>query len=386
MIIFACPQVGLIFPGWFSAPSKCTAAAVRQIMPPPAASQPARTSGRPTRPVLRYDAASQPARAISPPPAPVRLEVNGVGEEDAIVELGELQQRGEEVLDPAPDVQIEPIADPIREEEVAADVDGGNRIDLRPFTDASVPGPLQGPIVEDAEGWSQIDTWDAFDCSVSSIVPMEEVPGPFRKSWASALAKVLRRVNIALAAGDQTELDRSIKWMLALPKLLLRQPRRGGERGQGSGEVAARFEAVQQSSWGSLLPPLHRDEVAEKKRRDRKRQQVGREELDPAEEEARLRKTVLALVRRGQVGRARRRVASYGIADMANPTVREAVKAKYPPRSHPMPETVLAGTCLESVPSLKDTLLNLQPGVSSGFGALRHEHLRCAAQHWEEGE
>ena len=79
-------------------------------------------------------------------------------------------------------------------------------------------------------------------------------------------------------------------------------------------------------------------------------------------------------------------MASYGIADMANPTVREAVKAKYPPRSHPMPETVLAGTCLESVPSLKDTLLNLQPGVSSGFGALRHEHLRCAAQHWEEGE
>ena len=355
-------------------------------MPPPAASQPARTSGRPTRPVLRYDAASQPARAISPPPAPVRLEVNGVGEEDAIVELGELQQRGEEVLDPAPDVQIEPVADPVREEEVAADVDGGNRIDLRPFTDASVPGPLQGPIVEDAEGWSQIDTWDAFDCSVSSIVPMEEVPGPFRKSWASALAKVLRRVNIALAAGDQTELDRSIKWMLALPKLLLRQPRRGGERGQGSGEVAARFEAVQQSSWGSLLPPLHRDEVAEKKRRDRKRQLVGREDLDPAEEEARLRKTVLALVRRGQVGRARRRVTSYGIADMANPTVREAVKAKYPPRSHPMPETVLAGTCLESVPSLKDTLLNLQPGVSSGFGALRHEHLRCAAQHWEEGE
>ena len=61
------------------------------------------------------------------------------------------------------------------------------------------------------------------------------------------------------------------------------------------------------------------------------------------------------MVRRGQVGRARRRVASYGIADIGNPIVRQAVKTKYPQRSHPMPETV---------PGLKDTLLNLQPGVS----------------------
>ena len=124
---------------------------------------------------------------------------------------------------------------------------------------------------------------------------------------------MLRRVNAALTNGDQTEIDRSMKWLLALPKLLLRQPRRGGERGQGSGELAARFEAVRQSSWGTLLPLLHRDEVAEKKRRDRKKQQVVREEMDPAEAEARLRKTVLSLVRRGQVGRARRRVGSYGI-------------------------------------------------------------------------
>jgi hypothetical protein len=71
---------------------------------------------------------------------------------------------------------------------------------------------------------------------------------------------------------------------------------------------------------------------------------------------------------------------------MGNPLVREAVRAKYPPRSHAMPDTVLAGTCLAAVPGLRDVLLNLQPGVSAGFGALRHKHLRCAAQQWEEGE
>ena len=64
-------------------------------MPPPlTASQPARTSGRVRRTVerFRFDAASQPigGRAVSPPPSPVRLEVVGIGEEEAIVELGEL--------------------------------------------------------------------------------------------------------------------------------------------------------------------------------------------------------------------------------------------------------------------------------------------------------
>ena len=58
----------------------------------------------------------------------------------------------------------------------------------------------------------------------------------------------------------------------------------------------------------------------------------------------------------------------------------------YPARSHAMPDTVLAGTCVESLSNLRLTLSNLQPGVSGGFGGLRNEHLRAAAQHWEEQE
>ena len=75
---------------------------------------------------------------------------------------------------------------------------------------------------------------------------MEEVPGPFRNGWSTALATVLRRANLALAGGDEVEVDRSLKWLLALPKLLLRQVKRGGERGQGSGELAARSSATSQ--------------------------------------------------------------------------------------------------------------------------------------------
>ena len=69
----------------------------------------------------------------------------------------------------------------------------------------------------DAEGWSEIDGWDVWECSASLILPMEEVPGPFRNVWSTALATVLRRANLALAGGDEVEVDRSLKWLLALP-------------------------------------------------------------------------------------------------------------------------------------------------------------------------
>ena len=65
--------------------------------------------------------------------------------------------------------------------------------------------------------------------------------------------------------------------------------------------------------------------------------------MDDARQEAQLRKTVLGLVSRGLVGRARRLATSYGLADMRDPVVEAAVLEKYPPRRHPMPESVVAG-------------------------------------------
>ena len=80
--------------------------------------------------------------------AAVRLQVIGVGEEEEILELEELveggaeaevqQHQDREVALPEPDPDLHP----------EADLGGGpdsNRIDLRPFTNAVVPGPLPGP-------------------------------------------------------------------------------------------------------------------------------------------------------------------------------------------------------------------------------------------------
>ena len=66
--------------------------------------------------------------------------------------------------------------------------------------------------------------------------------------------------------------------------------------------------------------------------------------------------------------------------------VQSAMKEKYPPRSHPMPDNVHSGTCMASLPGLRETLLGLEPGVSAGFGGLRNEHLVCAAKEWSDGE
>ena len=71
---------------------------------------------------------------------------------------------------------------------------------------------------------------------------------------------------------------------------------------------------------------------------------------------------------------------------MSNPAVKAAVLQKYPPRRRPMPESVKAGKCMETISCLKEILSNLKPGVSGGFGGLRNEHLRAAAQNWDGRE
>ena len=119
-----------------------------------------------------------------------------------------------------------------------------------------------------------------------------------------------------------------MKWLLALPKLLLREPKRGG-KGKGTGEVGRRFTAAREGDWGQLLELLARDEAAEKRRRlkNKREKARGQEEVDPVREKAKLRKTVLAKVSRGEVSTARRLAISPGVASM-DQVARETMEAK----------------------------------------------------------
>jgi hypothetical protein len=214
---------------------------------------------------------------------------------------------------------------------------------------------------------------------------MEEVPAPYRKAWSTAFSATLHRV---MQARTEEELTRHLKWLLVLPKLLLREPRRGGQ-GKGWGEVAARFTAVREENWGLLLKMLEKDEGIERRRREvrrRTRAQGQEQEYDKEEVKAKMRKTVLAKLSRGEVGRARRLAVSPGVANMEDPAVKATMLSKYPPRSKDLPDSVIRGTAMDSMPCLREVLLNLEPGKSGGFGGLRNEHLRCGAQNWDEGE
>ena len=158
----------------------------------------------------------------------------------------------------------------------------------------------------DVGGWGQIDTWGVW----------EEVPAAYQKAWSSASITVLPRVNEAVASGTPDQ----VTWAWRCPSYCF-----VSQRGQGSGELARRFEAVREGSWGSLLLPLRQEEEREARRRQEARQG---QEPGPDQMEAQLRKTVLSMVARGEVGRARMRVTSHGMANTSDPRVRPAVLTK----------------------------------------------------------
>ena len=92
----------------------------------------------------------------------------------------------------------------------------------------------------------------------------------------------------------------------------------------------------------------------------------------PVKEKAARRKIVCALIDCGKVGMARHRVTSHGQASMSDPVVRATMQEKYPPLRQDFPPSVTRASCMNSLPALKETLLNLVPGVSAGFWGLRN--------------
>ena len=114
------------------------------------------------------------------------------------------------------------------------------------------------------------------------------------------------------------------------------------------------------SVWALAMAYKRQDQDEDIARRRHNRRNVGvlREE-DPAVIKAKLRKTVLGLISRGQTGRARQRILSHGVARMSDPTVKDAMISKYPPRSHDFPDSVILRDCVDSLPGLKENLLNL---------------------------
>ena len=76
-----------------------------------------------------------------------------------------------------------------------------------------------------------------------------------------------------------------------------------------------------------------------------------RERDDPVTSAAKLRKTILSMLARGQVGR----ICSNEVASLEDPAVREALQAKYKARIKDLPSSVTKGECVQSLGGLRDS-------------------------------
>ena len=146
---------------------------------------------------------------------------------------------------------------------------------------------------------------EAWQCGLNPFKSLEEVPTHCQEKWARAMATILRRIQ---EAQSEEELDRGLKGFLLSPQLLLREPRRGGRKGQSSNEVSARFDCVVREDWGTLLSRLRADKEAVRVREENRRENRQRDDVTCAKDK--LRKKVLHLLARGQISRAVRLICS----------------------------------------------------------------------------
>ena len=81
-------------------------------------------------------------------------------------------------------------------------------MDIRPWLDPVVPGPVHGPVQVDGDGWSRIDKLGVWECGLSSFRALEDVPVIHREKWANAMFIILRRLQ---QASTQQEEERALK-------------------------------------------------------------------------------------------------------------------------------------------------------------------------------
>ena len=120
-------------------------------------------------------------------------------------------------------------------------------------------------------------------------------------------------------------------------------------------------------------------------RANRSREELAGEDREN-EELGKLRQEVMGLIVYGDLTRAMGRVTSFGVGDCNDPAIQAQLRDKFPPRSHPLPDTVSKCQPIDSFSNLSESLLSLQPGVSPGSGGLQNEYLLALEERISDGE
>ena len=86
------------------------------------------------------------------------------------------------------------------------------------------------------------------------------------------------------------------------------------------------------------------------------------------------------------MSRAMSRMTSHGLGNSEDPAVLEQLRQKFPPRTDPLPDSVIRTEPIDSFRDLRHSFLSLLPGVSPGSGGLRNEYLIALWERLEDRE
>ena len=114
-------------------------------------------------------------RILFEPPGSPGLEQQGNSPLHGSAQIGpgpdgaepmDVNDRGHQVEGEQRGVRVEP------DVHVAQEGMNGDKVDLAEWIDPVVPGPHQGPVEEDSDGWNLIDLWDVWDCTLCEFPTM----------------------------------------------------------------------------------------------------------------------------------------------------------------------------------------------------------------------
>ena len=146
--------------------------------------------------------------------------------------------------------------------------------------------------------------------------------------------------------------------------------------------VAKRFNTLgQEGNWGKIVELWEVDRERERRRMEER--QKPREEKEE-EKKVRLRMEVVGLINGGKISKALQRLTSCGVVSAEDPAFLAMLRSKYPARGKPLPERVVKGQCINNLAGLRDSLLQLEPGIAPGTGGMKAEYLSVLAQRMDD--
>jgi hypothetical protein len=199
--------------------------------------------------------------------------------------------------------------------------------------------------------------------------------------WAEAFGGACEEVNRAMLLPhpddprNQLALERRIKWKFVLPALLLRKPPStdGVKARDLEALVKHRLRLHAEGAFDLLIAEYEADCVRAEALRQRTDNRNG-----DAKDVARLRRAC-ELLSRGQFGRARKYLQSYGLGDHYDELILEQMKTKHPARKGDIaamtPEEKEKARKGITRKAFDERLRGLKPDTAPGLDMLRNEHL-----------